>query len=422
MYKILLSALVTCSFLNLNLNPAFLRQLPRSSQRTAILAGAAVVASLTKSPHSSHETTSPQLPSSSSYSTYYAICAPVTNLVAEPGANYIGQQVPGGASKFPKMLGQLRYGSPVIPGKKDISGEWTYVQSPLDILYSPQGETTKLSGWVASHHIHGPGAWPEMMPDTDRESKREGSSTRLICSTPWTPAYVLTSQDPDQFKLVTNFTYSTYLRGTGYKRDEWYEVELINGTRVFVPAPCVRTLFPTSESALRDQIVTDAHQFLGTPYLWGGRCAPGGGLELTTQQLPPLGTDCSGLIWLLYLTAGRVVAHNSRSQFYSATPIHQFTDLKKGDAVFLATRATPKADPVVCHVMLYVGDGHVIESWAARASNGSSNMQPTHKISLQDKLGEPLERLYSGKEVGRFTVYAGSFIPQHEDSPKPSKA
>jgi hypothetical protein len=424
MYKMLLSAFITCSFLNVNLHPAFLRQLSRSPKSVAILAGATVVSSLSKSSGSSQETTPPKQQSPSSRYGTHAICTSVTNLVSGPGASYVGQHVPGGSSKFPKMLGQLRYGSPVIPGKKDPSGEWTYVESLLSLIYSPQGEPTRLGGWVESRHIHGPGKWPEMAPDTESERKSEGSHNRLICSALWTPAYQLVSQDPDRFEPVATFTYSTYLRSTGYKKDEWYEVELIDGTRAFVPAPCVRISFPTNQGALRDQIVADAHKFLGAPYLWGGRSGPGGGLELTSQQLPPLGTDCSGLIWLLYLTAGIVVAHNSRSQFYSATPIFKFTDLKKADAIFLATRATPEADPVVCHVMLYVGDGCVIESWAARASNGSSNMQPAHKISLKDKLGEPLEELYSGKEVGRFTVYAGSFIPQHivqltqEDSTK----
>ena len=114
----------------------------------------------------------------------------------------------------------------------------------------------------------------------------------------------------------------------------------------------------------------------------------------------PAGVDCSGLVHLAYRASGLAVPRDSHEQFMKSTRLPDAAALQPGDLVFLGSRvlrtdsrATPEVlssvgaglapapdsgEPVINHVMLYAGDGQVIE--------GPGTGQVVRWIALADRL------------------------------------
>jgi|GEM_PF-4499604 len=93
----------------------------------------------------------------------------------------------------------------------------------------------------------------------------------------------------------------------------------------------------------REQLVKDALQFLGAPYLWGGRAH---------YQKKPIGSvDCSGLINLVYRAQGILIPRNSRPQALFAK---ETQELLPGDMIYLG-------DPVT-HVIMKIDEHYFIEA------------------------------------------------------------
>ena len=93
----------------------------------------------------------------------------------------------------------------------------------------------------------------------------------------------------------------------------------------------------------RKAIVRAAREFLGTPYYWGGRSAQG--------------VDCSGLTGLAYQQNGVQIPRDAHEQWMKARKIRR-DQLQPADLVFLSD---PKDPEKITHVMLYAGEGKVIE-------------------------------------------------------------
>ncbi len=93
-----------------------------------------------------------------------------------------------------------------------------------------------------------------------------------------------------------------------------------------------------------DSIIETAHEFLGTPYLWGGRT--------------DTGIDCSGFIQTVYGIHGSGLPRDSGLQFKSVESytkdIHQ---AKPGDIVYFNTGGGP-----ITHVGFYIGDGVLLHA------------------------------------------------------------
>lgn len=87
------------------------------------------------------------------------------------------------------------------------------------------------------------------------------------------------------------------------------------------------------------QIVNNALQYLGVPYVWGGST--------------PEGFDCSGLVQYVYAQCGISVPRVSYDQQAAATPI-SLVALQPGDLVFWGDSAY--------HVGIYIGDGMYIHA------------------------------------------------------------
>ena len=117
---------------------------------------------------------------------------------------------------------------------------------------------------------------------------------------------------------------------------------------------------------LRDRITQAARGFLGVPYYWGGRS--------------PRAVDCSGLTGLCYQAAGVRIPRDAHEQWMKARPISR-ENLQPGDLVFLAD---PEDALKITHVMLYAGEGRVIEA----PGTGSA----VREIPLEERLASARDR------------------------------
>jgi hypothetical protein len=92
-------------------------------------------------------------------------------------------------------------------------------------------------------------------------------------------------------------------------------------------------------------------QFIGRPYIWGGRTPAAGGF------------DCSGLLEYAFAQVGVDMYGTAQSQYNKTVPVPE-NQIKPGDLVFFSTYK-----PGASHVGMYVGDGKFIN---ANGSNGTS--------------------------------------------------
>lgn len=88
-----------------------------------------------------------------------------------------------------------------------------------------------------------------------------------------------------------------------------------------------------------------------TTYVYGGQ----------ENFNPPLFTDCSGWAQHIYGKFGVKLPRVSKDQAKVGTPV-KFKDMKKADLMFFSTRA----DKVITHVGIYMGDGYWISNLSTK--------------------------------------------------------
>lgn len=96
----------------------------------------------------------------------------------------------------------------------------------------------------------------------------------------------------------------------------------------------------TVSSSLGQAIVNTAKQYIGVPYVYGGRS--------------PKGFDCSGLTSYVYELNGITLPRSATPQYAMGTKVSK-SELQPGDLVFFGSGH-------IEHVGIYVGDGNFIHS------------------------------------------------------------
>jgi cell wall-associated NlpC family hydrolase len=103
------------------------------------------------------------------------------------------------------------------------------------------------------------------------------------------------------------------------------------------------------ESSAANHAVALAHEYLGTPYVFGG--------ESTS------GFDCSGLLQYIWAKQNVSIPRTTYDQFTAGTPVAQ-KNLVPGDAVFFkgSDPQTRNGKMLPGHVGIYIGNGDIIQA------------------------------------------------------------
>jgi hypothetical protein len=221
-------------------------------------------------------------------------------------------------------------------------------------------------------------------------------------SAPWPPGYspdaVVVARDavlcprprPDASRRFVPL--GTRLRALEVQAD-WAHVGIPGAVEGWMPRATIARFDDLSPGPLAAgrSIVRTAMGFLGAPYLWGGR-------TIWPSEAHPSGVDCSGLVNLAYRADGRNVPRDAVDQAAFARPLTSFSELRPGDAVFLAPSTEPGR---VSHVLLYAGRGQAIEA--------SQETGHVRRVSLADLLQCTRQALRAGV-MGRQVVSLGRLL------------
>jgi hypothetical protein len=112
----------------------------------------------------------------------------------------------------------------------------------------------------------------------------------------------------------------------------------------YIVSPLSDTRRSDTAENLQIELVRTAHQFIGTPYRWGGVSAKSG-------------FDCSGLTMTVYRLNGLYLPRSARSQFRAGRAVSKKA-LRQGDLVFFATARRSR----VSHVGIYIGAGRFVHA------------------------------------------------------------
>lgn len=165
------------------------------------------------------------------------------------------------------------------------------------------------------------------------------------------------------------------------EQQKWYADEGWKGYRGWVERAHLLEEEPVT---VRRRMIEDAANYLGLPYLWGGR--------------NPNGVDCSGFVNLLYRKEGMQIPRDACDQYRLSRKIAA-GQLQIADLVFLAKEATPQK---IYHVMIYGGEDNIIESTMISQTN--------RKITFEERFGIPLKQFKEGHPYKGDFVYFGTLF------------
>lgn len=287
------------------------------------------------------------------------INVPVSDLRAAPNtAAQAGVQDPGEET-------QLLYGERVQMVKRQEG--WAQIEAMEQQEFSHAQRWQGYPGWVPESVLL---PWDQWLEPT------------IVITAKWAQTW----QDPHLMRAAPwRFALGTRLKATDFAGQRW-QAELLNGQMVwlrFQDARSFEELAALSPANRRQAIIRQAALFVGDPYYWGGRS--------------PSGVDCSGLVNLAYRGAGLNIPRDAHEQFLRAHPV---AALQPADLIFLSEPSNPAR---IVHVMLYAGEGEIIE--------GPGTGLTVRRIALTQRLGRSTEQLAPGGIIDGQTVTFGSYLP-----------
>jgi hypothetical protein len=124
------------------------------------------------------------------------------------------------------------------------------------------------------------------------------------------------------------------------EKKDWIEISLPDGVSGWVH----KTQTGAISKLNRKNTISIAKEFLGYPYLWGGKS--------------PKGFDCSGLVQIVFSLMGVRLRRDSWMQHHDATPVGEdFTQAQAGDLLFFA-----ESNNKISHVGIALGDSKILHA------------------------------------------------------------
>ena len=118
-----------------------------------------------------------------------------------------------------------------------------------------------------------------------------------------------------------------------------------SGTPSGVTAPTTSALPTGTTGVTGEDVVAEARQYLGVPYVWGGTS--------------PTGMDCSGLVQLVYKKFGIDLPRVSYQQAEAGRPVASMAEAQPGDLIAWDNSSRNNG---VDHIAIYIGNGQMIEA------------------------------------------------------------
>lgn len=135
----------------------------------------------------------------------------------------------------------------------------------------------------------------------------------------------------------------------------------------------------------KSKLLDTALQFLGVPYLWGGRTDSG--------------IDCSGYIQTVHLLHGYTIPRDSIDQFkFIEIKSDKLADAEEGDIIYFNTKGKQ-----VDHVGFYLGNGVLLHaSGNVRLNNIQYDRRKSCSYSFDKRLADHVYGIQSGSLLRRF--------------------
>ena len=253
---------------------------------------------------------------------FWQVATNVTGLYAEPSfqAEMVSQLVQG--MRVEQLLEQ---------------GKWVYVRQDDGYL-----------GWVYGSYLG---------------ETAVSAPTHLVSS-----PIALLHQSPDETALRVGRVLAGTAVCVTQTNNTWAQLSLAGGSTGWTPLANLRPCdtLPQTGSAQRQQIIQDATQFIGVPYLWGG-CTS-------------LGLDCSGLAQLTHRLAGVIIPRDADMQYKAGRVVEP--PFQPGDLLYFGNQRQT-GGRAITHVGISLGDWRILHASVARNGVYEDDIQTVPHLHQQ---------------------------------------
>lgn len=112
--------------------------------------------------------------------------------------------------------------------------------------------------------------------------------------------------------------------------------------------PASLAVIPRKEAPTGEELIENAREYIGLPYVWGGN-----GVK---------GYDCSGFVTKIYANHGYDIPRTARLQYRIGLLIKNPEDLQPGDMVFFVKHPHQNTPGEISHIGMYLGNDEIIHA------------------------------------------------------------
>ena len=163
------------------------------------------------------------------------------------------------------------------------------------------------------------------------------------------PVALLRAEPASNSPLVTRLVAGTAVTVEDHQEGSWARVAAGGFSPGWLPLAALRArdALPATAPARRAQMVSDAYDYTGVPYLWGGVSA--------------LGIDCSGYAQLLHHLSGVTIPRDADMQWRAGEPVEP--PFAAGDLLFFGSG---RGHRPISHVGMSLGGWRMIHASGPR--------------------------------------------------------